>query len=72
MPTCEPTEDHGWSVSKADYKKVFKRLSSLPFQYYREVYKPVTTEHEESVTRDLWEDLTENMLILFLGKEPGN
>ncbi len=38
---------------------VLKRFSSLPFQYYREIYSPVTEEPKEPVLEDLCDDLIE-------------
>ncbi len=57
LPICEPIKEHDWIVSKEAAEKVFKRFSSLPFQYYWEIYHPVAVEPEEPVTGDLCDDL---------------
>ncbi len=56
-------------VPKKDVERAFHRFGSLPFQYYFELYQPVTEAPEDPVTGDLCEDLAEIYSDLRAGLE---
>jgi hypothetical protein len=60
LPMTEPEDDlDAPSVSDDEYKKIFKRFGSLPFQYYWEIFDPVVEKPEEPVTGDVCDDLAD-------------
>ncbi|MGO9116265.1 MAG: DUF5063 domain-containing protein [Desulfomonilaceae bacterium] len=54
---CEDDELSGEGITKLDSKHIHRRFGSLPFQYYFEVFHPVTKKPEEPVTGDIADDL---------------
>lgn len=73
-PEIESTEDE---LSNNDYRKIHKRFSSLPFQYYWEVFHPVADAAEQPVAGDLcddladiYRDLKDGLMIFDRGNDP--
>jgi|WetSurMetagenome_2_1015567.scaffolds.fasta_scaffold15596_2 hypothetical protein len=65
-----------YSVNDEEWKKVFKRFASLPFQYYREIFNPSIENNDDPVTgdicddfADIYRDLKEGLRYYDLGKE---
>jgi hypothetical protein len=59
VPTGFTSETDLKQFSQREWKKIHEKFSSLPFQYYREVFDPHDFEDDESVTGDLHEDLAD-------------
>lgn len=79
MPSSDSEGDElEVGITKLDSEHVYRRFSSLPFQYYHEIFHPVTQEPEEPTTGDLADDLMdiyidlkEGVLLFEIGK-PAN
>jgi Domain of unknown function (DUF5063) len=60
LPSTKPTiENAPDRLSLADYQAIHKRFSSLPFQYYWEVFHPVTDAADEVVAGDVCDDFAD-------------
>jgi hypothetical protein len=64
-PEDEQLEIEG--ITKLDSKHIYKRYCSLPFQYYHEVFHPVTEAPEEPTIGDLADDLMDIYIDLKAG-----
>jgi len=60
LPSTNPRiEDASDGLSLEDYRAIHKRFSSLPFQYYWEVFHPVADAADEAVAGDICDDLAD-------------
>jgi hypothetical protein len=60
LPITEPIGDlEIRQVTNEDYKRIHKRFATLPFQYYWELFNPLTETPEEPVMGDICDDLAD-------------
>lgn len=60
LPITEPLENvDAREVTNEVYKKIHKRFGALPFQYYWEIFHPLTEKPEDPVTGDICDDLAD-------------
>ena len=62
-------------IGADDYQRIYRRLGSLPFNYYSECFNPLVVPAEEPVTADLaddladiWRDVKSGLLVYRTGK----
>lgn len=60
LPETEPSDDFSTQEPPSiEYKKMHERFGSLPFQYYQDIFNPLSEEAEEPVTGDICDDLAD-------------
>ena len=59
LPDSEPVGGDTPSLSQEQRQMILQRLKSFPFQYYWEIFDPVTLEPEEAVCGDITDDLSD-------------
>lgn len=57
LPDFKIIEKQQSIITEKTSDNVFKRFASLPFQYYWEIYTPITDSPDEPVVGDLCDDL---------------
>jgi hypothetical protein len=57
LPDSEPAEVDAPSLGEEQRNRVGERLRSFPFQYYWEIFHPITETPEEPVCGDIADDL---------------
>lgn len=59
LPSADPDDDEieVIKITKSETINIYQRFGSLPFQYYQEIFHPVSEQTEDPVIGDLADDL---------------